>query len=127
MLQEVAPTWPAGESATMQAHSLERDPKPQFKSAWDLSPAPSSHRTWPQTLAWGHLGKPIGLGGAGRRGMEGLEVYTAEGDDHPPWLAAQGCDTGAHALEEDALLVVFQPTRVEALVVLVLLSGQLTL
>ena len=55
--------------------------------------------------------------------MEGLKVDTAEGNNHPPWLAAQGCDTGAHALEKDALLVVFQPPRVEALVVLVLLAG----
>ncbi len=59
--------------------------------------------------------------------MEGLEVDAAEGDDHPTWLAAQGCDAGAHALKEDALLVVFQPPRVKALVILVLLAGQLAL
>ena len=71
----------------------------------------------------GYLAKPIGLRGAGRRGVEGLEVDTAEGDDDTPWLAAQGRDAGAHTLEEDALLIVFQPPRVEALVVLMLLAG----
>ena len=59
--------------------------------------------------------------------MEGLEVNTAEGDDHPPWLAAQGCDAGAHTLKKDALLIVFEPPRVEALMVLMLLVEQLTL
>ena len=116
---------PTGNCYDADTHTPERDTL-SYGSRQHRIRAPAPSWTPPQTLTWAHLGQPVGLRGAGRRGVEGLEVDAAEGDNHPPWLAAQGGDAGAHTLKEDAFLVILQPPRVEALMVLVLLAGQMT-
>ena len=53
--------------------------------------------------------------------VEGLEVEAGAGDDNTPRLAAQRCDAVANQLQQNPLVFVFQPPRVEPFVRLMIL------
>ena len=53
--------------------------------------------------------------------IEGLKVHATIGDDHPPWLTAQGCDAAAHHLQYNLLIIVVKPARIETLILLMAL------
>ena len=69
-----------------------------------------------------NLAQLVSLDGVVGYNIERLEVDAAVCDDHAAWLAAQGRNAAAHQLQHNLFVLILQPARIEALILLMRLK-----